>query len=107
MAAALSAVSGDQSRLWVDGTVIRLMPSSTPAVPSEITPAQAKIALSRAGKLSAVEAAIAAAGGETAIWWREALSFRRDHPAISAMGAAAGMTSSDVDALFVVASKIG
>lgn len=107
MIAALAAVSGDQARLWVDGPVIRLVPSSTPAVPSEITPAQAKIALSRAGKLAAVEAAATAAGGETLIWWNEALSFRRDHPAITAMGTAVGMTSSDIDALFVSAVGIG
>ncbi len=106
MTAALAAVSGDQSQLWVDGPVIRLLQSATPAVPAEITPAQAKIALSRAGKLVAVEAAVGSVGGETAIWWREALSFRRDHPAITAMGTAVGLGSADLDKLFIVASEI-
>ena len=104
--AALAAVSGDQSRLWYDGATIRLLDADPAAVPQSVTPAQAKIALSRAGKLAAVEAVVSAAGGETKIWWDEALSFDRANPAIAAMGAAVGMTPADIDALFVAAAKI-
>lgn len=106
MASAMASVSGEQSRLWVDGPVIRILPAPVSAAPTEITPAQAKIALSRAGKLAAVEAAVTAAGGETRIWWNGALSFRRDHPAITAMGTAVGLSSADLDNLFTAAVSI-
>ena len=104
--AALATVSGDQSRLWYDGATIRLLDADPAIVPQSVTPAQAKIALSRAGKLAAVEAAVSAAGGETKIWWDEALSFDRSSPVIAALGGAIGLTSADIDALFVTASKI-
>ena len=105
-AAALAAAHGDQSRLWFDGDTIRLMDVFADPVPISVTPAQAKIALSRAGKLVAVQAAVDAAGGEAKIWWDEALSIDRAHPLVAAIGATVGLRAADLDALFIAAAQI-
>lgn len=75
-------------------------------VPAAVTPAQAKIALLRAGKLVAVQSAVDAAGGEAKIWWDESLSIDRAHPLVQALGAAAGLSAADLDALFIAAAQI-
>lgn len=81
-----------------------------PIVPEAVTPSQAKIALSRAGKLVQAEAIINAlegqAGEEARIYWVSVLEFRRDHPLIAMIGAALGMTEGEIDALFIAAASI-
>lgn len=90
-----------------EGTVI-LDPTPTPApVPAVVTRAQARIALSRAGKLDAVQAAIDGIGGETKIWWDDATEIHRNHPLVSDIAVAVGLSSDDVDALFRAAAIIG
>lgn len=77
-------------------------------VPVEVTQAQAKIALERAGLYAAAEAAIAAAGVEAQIWWNCALTFRRDHPLIAVMASpeVLDLTEAEVDDLFRTAATI-
>lgn len=109
--AAAQAIAGPKEISWIGPGKYEVatgadLPPSFSVVPSAVTPAQAKIALSRAGKLVAVQAAVDAAGGEAMIWWAEALSFDRSNPIIAALGGAVGLTSADIDALFVAASHI-
>lgn len=67
---------------------------------------QARSALYAAGKLDAVEAVVAATGGLAAIAWADASEFRRDSPTIAALAGAAGLTDTDLDALFQAAAQI-
>lgn len=110
-AAALSAAGGDQSRLWYDGDVIRVMPESAVVVPIEVTMRQARLALHAAGKLAAVNAAIAALPEppKTAalIEWEYSSMVRRDSQFVSMLGPALGLDAAALDALFVAASKLG
>lgn len=96
-----------EMRKGPDGQITEI-PFTPPVepVPVEVTQAQAKIALERAGLYAAAEAAINAAGVEAQIWWNCALTFRRDHPLIGAMAAALGITEEQVDDLFRVAATI-
>ena len=109
-AAALSAAGGDQSRLWHDGDVIRVMPESAVVVPIEVTMRQARLALHAAGKLAAVNAAIAALPDppKTAalIEWEYSSTVRRDSQFVSMLGPVLGLDSAALDALFIAASKL-
>ena len=75
-------------------------------VPQVVTPFQAKAALLQAGLLDTVKAAIASAPAITQLAWSDATEFTRDSPTISTMAGALGLTSVQVDALFVAASAI-
>lgn len=90
------------------GTIERPYTPAPSPVPIEVTQAQAKIALERAGLYATAEAAINAAGTEAQIWWNCALTFRRDHPLIAAMAApeVLDLTSEQIDDLFRVAETI-
>lgn len=78
-----------------------------PAVPVSVTPAQARIALRRAGLYSAVLAAVEAADPEVGDWFEYGLAWERSNPYVAALGAALGMTEEQIDALFVSAAQIG
>jgi len=111
-AAALSAAGGDQSRLWYDGDVIRVMPESAVVVPIEVTMRQARLALHAAGKLTAVNAAINALPDppKTAalIEWEYSSTVRRDSQFVALLGGPAlGLDAAGLDALFIAASKLG
>lgn len=79
---------------------------SVPAV----TPRQARLALLAAGKLAAVDAALAAmpgAAGEAArITWEFALEIRRDDPLIVSMAGALGLSDEALDGLFAQAAGL-
>ena len=111
MAAALAAVGGDQSRLWVDGAVIRVIPALPVVIPHEVTMRQARLALHAAGKLTAVNAAIAALPDppKTAalIEWEYSSTVRRDSQFVALLGPALGLDAAGLDALFVAAAKLG
>jgi hypothetical protein len=78
-------------------------------VPLSVPMAAARIALSRAGKLAAVSAALAAIPGqpgeEAQSWWEYSSRVERNHPTVLAMTPLIG-TSADVDALFIAAAAI-
>ena len=109
-AAALAAAAGDQSRLWYDGNFINILPPEAPPVPAEVTMRQARLALHAAGKLTAVNAAIAALPDppKTAalIEWEYSSTVRRDSQFVAMLGPALGLDSAALDALFVAASKL-
>lgn len=83
--------------------------SSAPVVdgvPQIVTRLQAKMALYNAGLLDDADAIIAQADGVTTLFWREAATFERSHPLIASLGAQLGLTSEDIDALFVAAAQL-
>ncbi|MEQ8257557.1 MAG: hypothetical protein RH980_16045 [Roseovarius confluentis] len=106
----IEAGTARRGDLW-DGTSFSSPPSPPTAVPFDVTMRQARLALSRAGKLADAEAAIAgmagAAGEEARIEWEYASTLRRDHPLIQALGPAIGLDAGDLDALFISAAQIG
>lgn len=79
-------------------------------VPETVSAAQARLALLAAGLLDPVDAAVAAAvsGGNRAlgVWFEYATEWRRDSPHIAALGPALGLSSAQIDDLFVAAAGI-
>ena len=73
---------------------------------TEVSRAQAKIALHRTGYLTAVEFMVEAEGGEVAIWFADALNWRRDNPHVVTLGGALGLSPAEIDQLFTMASEI-
>lgn len=82
-------------------------PSFTPiaSIP-DVSSAQAKIQLRRAGLRDKVDAAIAKADGEVQDWYSDARTWQRSNPYVSQIGKVVGLKDSDIDALFFAASKI-
>ncbi len=80
----------------------------TPAAgpPRSVTPRQLRIALHRAGRLQAAQAALDGASAETRIAWAYAESIRRDGPLVAQLVSALGLSGADLDALFTSAGAI-
>ncbi len=70
------------------------------------TPRQVRLALSEAGLLQTVEAAVEAAGGSTKITWEYALTINRSDPMIAQVSAGIGLTDQQIDALFARAAAL-
>lgn len=76
-------------------------------VPASVSRFQARAALHQAELLATVDAAIAASGNVVAqLAWADAVQFDRASPTIAAMAASIGLTSEQVDALFIAAAEI-
>lgn len=87
--------------------------ATSTAVPMSVTSSQAKIQLFRTpgkedGKtlLDDVTAAVTAASGEVAIWYTEARTWDRNNPYVATLSKGLGLSSSEVDDLFIAAAKI-
>ena len=107
--AAAFPAAGDAGPGWlVDPETGEFVPPPPPPVPvpEQVSRFQAKAALDAAGMLAACDAAVAGADALTRLAWAEALHFRRDSPAIAAMSAAVGLSSEQVDELFIAAATI-
>lgn len=108
MASAMASVSGEQSRLWVDGDVIRVLPPEPVTVPTKVTRRQFKQGLTRLGIRPAVEAWRAgldtstAAGQDAADWYDDSNEFERGNPILNSVAAQFGLTAAQVDAAFVM-----
>lgn len=74
-----------------------------PVVIPPVTPRQIRLALSQLGLRSAVEAAVASADQDTKDTWEFATSCDRDNPLLVGMATSLGMTSTDIDNLFLLA----
>ncbi|AWB21250.1 hypothetical protein DA075_10285 [Methylobacterium currus] len=99
----------DVAEGWlVDGSAVQAppAPARTPAVVAEVSSAQAKIALSRAGHLSAVKDAVKQAGGEVEIWYTDARTWQRSNAYVAQIGTALGLDAAAIDDLFAAASQI-
>ena len=97
-----------QVQAWLDAGNV-LPDAQSPKIP-KVTMRQARLALLGAGKLPAVNAAIAAmqgAQGEAArIEWEYSQEVQRDRGLVSALGSQLGMTEEQLDALFTAAAAI-
>ena len=80
------------------------------SVPTEVTMRQARLALLAAGKLAGVEAAIASMPEPqrtaASIEWEYSSALQRSNPFVAQLGAALGLDSAGIDALFVEAAKL-
>ncbi|MGF3026746.1 hypothetical protein ACQVP2_28495 [Methylobacterium aquaticum] len=72
----------------------------------DVTSAQAKIALIRAGHMPAVRTAVAQASEEVQVWFSDAQTWQRTNPYVAAIGAGLGLTDTAIDALFRDAAAI-
>jgi hypothetical protein len=86
-------------------------PTPVVVIPQEVTRRQAKEALRRAGKLSAVQPAIDAIAdadqrAAMQIEWDDSQTFQRTRPSLIAIGTAIGLDSAAIDALFVTAATL-
>ncbi len=77
----------------------------TPPIP-DISPSQARIALTAAGLRAQVEAAINIASSDIQDYWHYAGIYQRHHPVIVQMAGVLGLSDAQVDALFIAASLI-
>lgn len=79
-------------------------------VPTVVTMRQARLAMLDAGILTSVSAALAAmpgAAGEAArIEWEYSPTLKRDHPLVSSLSAALGLTPTQLDGLFTAAAGL-
>lgn len=96
---------------WLyDGQAFSEPPPPQPVVPDSVTMRQARLALLGAGKLAAVDAAIASLPSpmkEAAqIEWEYAATVERSSPLIAQLAPALSMSDAEMDALFVEAAKL-
>jgi len=111
-AAALGAVAAPTTSigdLW-DGSAFTPAALVVP-VPAVVTRRQAKQALLLTGKLALVQPAIDAIADATQrqliqIEWDDSQTFERSRPTLIALATGLGMSSADLDALFVLATNL-
>jgi hypothetical protein len=81
-----------------------------PPIPTDVSMAQARLALSRAGHLDAASAAIANMTGQPGIEARIAWEFqtrvKRNDPLVVQLAPALSLTSADIDNLFTLAATL-
>ena len=85
--------------------------ATVPVVPQSVTRRQARQALLLAGLLDQVPAKLAAIPdatqrGMATIEWEDSLEFERHRPLVVSIGAALGLDSAQLDALFVTAAGL-
>ena len=93
-----------------------VIPTGPPEVPKSVTRRQALLALymhpaPETNLLDAVEAFIAAISDPVQkkiaeIYWNESVSFNRDEPMLISIGTQIGLTSLDIDNLFITAASL-
>jgi hypothetical protein len=77
-----------------------------PLLGMSASPRQIRQALTRVGLRASVEAAIAAADQDTQDWYRYATEFERNHPKVSELAVALGVTESQLDDLWALAGSL-
>jgi hypothetical protein len=84
--------------------------ASVPIVPKSVSRKAARLALAHEGLFHLVQPAIDALPEPqrtlTQIEWNDSLTFQRDSPVVNAIGAAIGLNSELLDALFVTAGTL-
>lgn len=93
-----------------DGATFTAPPPPPPVVPDVVTMAQARLALLGAGLLSTVDATIAAMPSPqreaTQIEWEFRAEVHRNSQLVLGLGAGLGLTSGQIDALFIAAAAL-
>lgn len=93
---------------YVDGKFIT--PYVAPSVPTSITMRQTRLALLQAGKLSAIDTALASLPSpqkeQAQIEWEYASEVQRDNPLIGQLMSVLGMGETELDALFIEGAKL-
>lgn len=99
--------AGESGPGWVDenGTLVPPPPSPV-VVPVSVSRFQARAALMQAGLLASVESVVSQSDALIQMAWQDALEFRRDSAAIQYIASQIGLSSSQVDNLFVAAKSI-
>lgn len=90
---------------WVTTTELPQPIPEPIQVPQSITPLQAKLQLLEMELLDEVEAMVAT-DRKISLYWEYALEIRRDHATLLAMATALGLSDSQVDEMFIEASKL-
>lgn len=86
-------------------TAAELAQQAEDAKPKVVTMRQARLALQQNNLLAAVDATIATGADEAMkIEWEYATEVRRDWPSLNVLATALGMTSTQLDELFILAS---
>lgn len=80
--------------------------ASAVRIPQVVTMRQARLALSDAGLLEQVNTAVAAADEATRISWEFAQEVKRTDTYVISIGAALGLTTEQIDNLFIEASVL-
>ena len=78
-----------------------------PPIPQAIAMWQARAAIATAGLTSQIQAAVTASGNQAYIAaWEYDTTVSRTSPMITALGASIGLTSAQIDALFIAAAAL-
>jgi hypothetical protein len=77
-----------------------------PSVPSQVSPAQIRIALNQMGLRAQVEAAVEAGSQDLKDWWEYSTEIQRNHPLVVQMATGLGVSVEQTDALFMLASTL-
>jgi hypothetical protein len=92
------------------GTTYTAPPVASAVIPQSVTMRQARLALLAAGKLATVNSTIAAMtggqGDSARIEWEFSSDVSRNQPLVLSIGVILGLTSTQMDALFVAASAL-
>jgi hypothetical protein len=72
----------------------------------DITPRQIRHALNRKGWRGMVESAVSQGSQDLKDWWEFSTIYERNHPLVDSMGQNLGLSSQDIDDLWILASTL-
>ena len=102
--------TAEEETTWAAEQAARAAAALIPVIPQEVTMRQARLALLAAGKLAAVNSAIAGmtgtAGDAARIEWEFSSEVKRNQQLVISLGEALGMTAAQLDSLFIAASTL-
>lgn len=101
----VGALTVDEFQAFVAQVIADPPPPAPPPITS-VTPRQARLALSAAGLLDKVNAAVAASDQATQITWEFASLIERGDPLMTSLGNALGLSGDQIDALFKQAATL-
>jgi len=103
-------IDGEYQPPQVEPAVVVEVPAPTPAIPSQISMKQARLALLKAGMYTAAQDAIAnmagLAGQEARIVWEYSLTVDRNSQLVTSVSTALGLDATRVDELFILAETL-
>lgn len=92
---------------YVNGVLQKIIPPAPPiVVPATISPRQIRQQLTVMGLRTQVENSVAAGTQDLKDWWNYATTFDRAHPMVIAMATQLGVTSTQLDQLFIDGAKL-